>query len=88
MKLFASSLWWKSLSGLKTDCEFLAGLPADSEAARQQSGALSLVGIVEAWLSLVKSFIELKYFHAIKNQLVASKAPYSLLLAGSLWHKG
>ena len=25
MKLFASSLWWKSLSGLKTDCEFLAG---------------------------------------------------------------
>ena len=25
---------------------------------------------------------------AIKNQLVASKAPYCLLLAGSLWHKG
>ena len=53
-------------------------------------------------LSLVERFLELKYVHdvatpallyAIKNQLVASKAPYystlfCLLLAGSLWHKG
>ena len=31
----------------------------------RQSGALSLVGIVEAWLSLVESFIELKYFHGV-----------------------
>ena len=30
-----------------------------------QSGPLSLVGIVEAWISLVDSFIELKYFHDV-----------------------
>ena len=42
-----------------------------------QSGALSLlVGIVEILLSLVESFIELKYFHGVAHQLVASKAPY------------
>ena len=31
----------------------------------QQSGALSLVGRVEILLSLVQSFIELKYFHDV-----------------------
>ena len=30
-----------------------------------QSGALSLVGIVEIELSLVESFMELKYFHDV-----------------------
>ena len=30
-----------------------------------QGGALSLVGIVEIMLSLVESFIELKYFHNV-----------------------
>ena len=30
-----------------------------------QTGALSLVGIVEIVLSLVESFIELKYFHDV-----------------------
>ena len=30
-----------------------------------QSGALSLVGIVEIVLSLVQSFTELKYFHSV-----------------------
>ena len=59
---------------------------------------------VEAWLSLVERFIVLlrQLSYAIKNQLVASKAPigglwnakyphwgvFCLLLAGSLWHKG
>ena len=58
---------------------------------------------VEAWLSLVERIIVLlrQLSYAIKNQLVASKAPYyglwnakyphwgvfCLLLAGSLWHK-
>ena len=31
----------------------------------RQSGALSLVEIIETWLSLVESFIELKYFHGV-----------------------
>ena len=31
----------------------------------EQSGALSLVGIVEIVLSLVESFIEQKYFHDV-----------------------
>ena len=59
-----------------------------------QSGALSLVGIVEIMLSLVERFIELKYFHSVATPALLChkeparrKAPY-LLLAGSLWHKG
>ena len=31
----------------------------------EQGGALSLVGIVEAWLSLVETFMELKYFYDV-----------------------
>ena len=66
-----------------------------------QSGALSLVGIVEILLSLVESFIELKYFHIVATPaLLCHKEPTRriqspllgalerLLLAGSLWHKG
>ena len=63
-----------------------------------QSGALSLVGIVEVWLSLVESLIELKYFQDVATpallchkeparRIQSPKAP-CLLLAGSLWHKG
>ena len=46
----------------------------------KKSGSLSLVGIVEIVPSLVESFIELNSY-AIKNQLVASKAP-SVVLYG------
>ena len=50
----------------------------------EQSGALSLVGIVEIVLSLVETFIEMKYFHndatpallCHKEPALASKAPY------------
>ena len=41
-----------------------------------QSGALSLVGIVEIVLSLVESFIELKYFHDVATPaLLCHKEP-------------
>ena len=64
-----------------------------------QSGALSLVGRVEIVLSLVETFIELKYFHSVATPaLLCHKEParriqspigvFCLLLAGSLWHKG
>ena len=45
--------------------EFTSFLWHWAPAGPTQSGALSLVGIVEAWLSLVESFIELKYFHDV-----------------------
>ena len=37
----------------------------DGNISRTQSGALSLVGIVEIVLSLVERFTELKYFHDV-----------------------
>ena len=41
-----------------------------------QSGALSLVGIVEIVLSLVETFIELKYFHDVATPaLLCHKEP-------------
>ena len=41
-----------------------------------QSGALSLVGIVEIELSLVESFMELKYFHNVATPaLLCHKEP-------------
>ena len=41
-----------------------------------QSGALSLVGIVEILLSLVESFIELKYFYSVATPaLLCHKEP-------------
>ena len=44
--------------------------------AGDQSGALSLVGIVEIVLSLVESFIELKYFHDVATPaLLCHKEP-------------
>ena len=36
-----------------------------SHFSHHQSGALSLVGIAEIVLSLVETFIELKYFHDV-----------------------
>ena len=45
---------------------------------------------VEAWLSLVESFIVLKYFHAIKDQLKACEIPpvdFFVPFAGSLLHE-
>ena len=40
-----------------------------------QSGALSLVGIGESVLSLVESFIELKYFHDVATIHASSLMP-------------
>ena len=40
-------------------------------------------GIIEAFLSLVQSFIMMKYFHS-----VARPPPLSLPYAGSSWHRG
>ena len=53
-----------------------------------QSGALSLVGRVEIVLSLVESFIELKYFHDVASTRGFGTQNICLLLAGSLRHKG
>ena len=59
----------------------------------RQSGALSLVGRVEIVLSLVESFIELKYFHDVATPALlyhkepARRIQSPLLGAGSLWHK-
>ena len=47
---------------------FLVRAPSNYEASvspSYQSGALSLVGLVEIVLSLVETFIELKYFHDV-----------------------
>ena len=45
----------------------------------RQNGALSLVGIVEIVLSLVESFIELKYFHDVAPPaLLCHKEPAAL----------
>ena len=59
-----------------------------------QSGPLSLVGIVEIVLSLVESFIELKYFHNVATPALRIQSPllgawgvFFLPLAGPLWHK-
>ena len=72
--------------------------------ALDQSGALSLVGRVEIVLSLVESFIELKYFHDVATPaLLCHKEParriqspllgalerkIPLLGYASVWHQG
>ena len=63
------------------------------ERREEQSGALSLVGIVEAWLSLVESFRDLKYFHSVATPvLLCHKEParriQSPLLGSRVLHSG
>ena len=54
----------------------MAALQVSSVTTFTQSGALSLVQRVEAWLSLVQSFIELKYFHDVATPaLLCHKEP-------------
>ena len=64
-----------------------------------QSGAFSLVGIVEIVLSLVKNFIEQKYFYDVATPAPLCHKGTALIIgpfrawkppipyAGSLWHK-
>ena len=54
-----------------------------SQTPAQQSGALSLVGRVEIVLSLVESFIELKYFHHVALER-KKKHSFGVILLASL----
>ena len=60
-------------------------LQSSEVASVRQSGALSLVGRVEILLSLVETFIELKYFHDVAMPaLLCHKEPacHIMLLKG------